>query len=181
MSQRSLSQRVGIALGLTNLLVRRLVRKGWVRMIRVNPNRVAYLLTPAGLAAKARLSCAYFVHSTRFYAEARDRVLRSLERLSAEWPGPDGTAKEVVFFGAGEVAEIGFICLHETDLRLVAVVDETRTKPFFGLPVCPPEQASALARVATPPIVLPMSFEPPDALEERLLRAGIPVDRVFWI
>ena len=31
------------ALGLTNLLMRRVVRQGWVRMIHVRPNRVSYL------------------------------------------------------------------------------------------------------------------------------------------
>jgi len=50
LSQRSLSRDLGIALGLTNLLVRRFVRKGWVRIIRIKPNRVRYLLTPAGIA-----------------------------------------------------------------------------------------------------------------------------------
>ena len=41
---------MGIALGLTNLIIRRLVHKGWVRIIRIKPNRVRYLLTPAGMA-----------------------------------------------------------------------------------------------------------------------------------
>jgi DNA-binding MarR family transcriptional regulator len=50
LSQRSLSRDLGIALGLTNLIIRRLVRKGWVRIIRIKPNRVRYLLTPAGIA-----------------------------------------------------------------------------------------------------------------------------------
>jgi DNA-binding MarR family transcriptional regulator len=49
-SQRSLSRDMGIALGLTNLIIRRLVHKGWVRIIRIKPNRVRYLLTPAGIA-----------------------------------------------------------------------------------------------------------------------------------
>ena len=49
LSHRSLSRDLGIALGLTNLLIRRLVRKGWVRIIRIKPNRVRYLLTPAGM------------------------------------------------------------------------------------------------------------------------------------
>src|SRR5450759_1891723 len=35
--QRSLAKELGIALGLTNLLVRRLVRKGWVPVIRCVP------------------------------------------------------------------------------------------------------------------------------------------------
>ena len=52
-SQRSLARDLGIALGLTNLLVRRLVRIGWVRAIHIKPNRVRYLITPSGIAVHA--------------------------------------------------------------------------------------------------------------------------------
>ncbi len=48
-SQRSLAKELGIALGLTNLLIRRLVKKGWVKVINVRPNRVRYLITPTGI------------------------------------------------------------------------------------------------------------------------------------
>ena len=49
-SQRSLARQLGIALGPTNLLIKCLVRKGWVRVVHIKPNRVRYLVTPAGIA-----------------------------------------------------------------------------------------------------------------------------------
>jgi DNA-binding MarR family transcriptional regulator len=55
-SQRSLAKVLGIAIGLTSLIVKRLVRKGWVRVIHIKPNRVRYLITPAGIAEKTRMS-----------------------------------------------------------------------------------------------------------------------------
>jgi len=82
-SQRSLSRNLGIALGLTNLLVRKLVRKGWVRVIHLKPNRVRYLLTPAGIAEKARMSRQVLQNNVRFYAEARDRIAERFAQLSA--------------------------------------------------------------------------------------------------
>jgi hypothetical protein len=51
-SQRSLALHLGIALGLTNSLVRGLIRRGWVRAVNIKPHRVRYLLTPAGVAEK---------------------------------------------------------------------------------------------------------------------------------
>ena len=48
-TQRSLARDLGIALGLTNLLIKRLVRKGWMRVTHISPNRVRYLITPAGI------------------------------------------------------------------------------------------------------------------------------------
>src|SRR5438067_1637773 len=73
-SQRHLSQHLGMALGLTNLLVRRIVAKGWIKVVHIRPNRVRYLLTPAGLAAKARLTRESLASSVTFYAEARERI-----------------------------------------------------------------------------------------------------------
>ena len=181
-SQRTLARRVGIALGLTNLLLKRLARRGLVRMVKVKPNRIAYFLTPAGFAAKARLSGAYFMRTTRFYAEARDRVRSSFLRLSSEWPGQDTMGKPVVFYGADEVAEIGFICLQETDLELAGVLDDTRETAFFGRPVLrPSDLPGLLGQLPAHTIVVPMSFEAPDDLTPRLRSAGVPPERIFWV
>src|SRR4051812_42552228 len=73
-SQRRLSDRLGIALGLTNLLLRRVIAKGWVKVVHVQRNRVRYLLTPAGIAAKVHLTREYLEGTLHFYADARERV-----------------------------------------------------------------------------------------------------------
>ncbi|HYT76756.1 MAG TPA: hypothetical protein VEL79_18520 [Vicinamibacterales bacterium] len=109
-SQRHLSQRLGMALGLTNLLVRRIVAKGWIKVVHIRPSRVRYLLTPAGLAAKARLTREYLESSVTFYAEARERIRERSAELSAELGG-DNESKRIVFLGAGQVAEIGHVRL----------------------------------------------------------------------
>jgi DNA-binding MarR family transcriptional regulator len=187
-SQRSLSRELGIALGLTNLLVQRLVRKGWVRIIRIKPNRVSYLLTPAGIAEKARMSRAALQNSVRFYAEARDRIRERFAVLSSVWPGDglrsegDSIEKRMVFYGSGELAEIGYICLQGTDLRLVGVVDDQGRKRFFDVPVCDADRlhatdidGSSFGRLVV------MSFGDTDKIRKQLEALAIPPDRVFWI
>jgi DNA-binding MarR family transcriptional regulator len=195
-SQRSLSREVGIALGLTNLLVRKLVSKGWVRVIHVRPNRVRYLLTPAGIAEKVRLSRQALQNNVRFYAEARDRIAERFAQLSAElavqasvaWPIETGFAgagaapnKRVVFYGGGEVAEIGYICLHRTDLRLVGLVDDAATQ-FFGVPVYPREQLRMDGVAGTPyESVIVMSFGDLDEIRRTLKGQKIPAERITWL
>lgn len=183
-SQRSLSHKLGIALGLTNLLVKRLVQKGWVRMIAIKPNRVSYLLTPAGIAEKTRMSRAYFESSVQFYRETRDRIQQQFATLSGTWPHEHSLErpKRIVFYGAGEVAEIGYVCLAETDLKLVGVVDDARTKPFFGMHVCPSADLDGLAAggVAFDRLVV-MSFGDPSALRAEALARRVPIDRIFWL
>ena len=47
-SQRELSHKFGIALGVTNACLKRMVRKGWIRIRDINPRRIGYYLTPQG-------------------------------------------------------------------------------------------------------------------------------------
>lgn len=181
-SQRSLARNVGVALGLTNLLLRRLARKGLIEIIKVKPNRVRYVITPAGVAEKARMTRAYLDYSLRFYAEARERLQHSFARLSAEWPPSEGADKAIVFYGAGEIAEIGYVCLQDSDLKLVGVADDERRRPFFGLPVHPAEQLGP-ERLAGIPYgrVLVMSLRDSDVKRAMLEERGCPADRIYTL
>jgi len=183
-SQRSIARNLGIALGLTNLIVCRLVRNGWVRLVRVKRNRVRYLLTPAGVAAKARMARARLQSTIRWYAEARARISESLAALSADWPtnGSGSTPKRIVFYGTGEVAEIGYVCLQETDLRLVGVVGDPRRRPFFGMPVHPASELRGrkLNGVTFDRLVV-MSFDDVECTTAALLAVHVSPSRVHWL
>jgi hypothetical protein len=187
-SQRSLSRELGIALGFTNLLLRRLVRKGCIEIVKVRPNHVRYLITAAGIVEKVRLSHAYLDNSVQFYREARDRIREVFAALSREWTVPNGDCpdgcaeKRIGFYGAGELAEIGYICLQDTDLKLVAVIDECCSKRFFGVPVLAPcslEAGHVDGEVFDRLVV--MSFGDADVLRPKIAALGVPSDRVIWL
>lgn len=182
LSQRTLARRLGIALGLTNLLIRRLVRKGWVRVIHSRPNRVMYLLTPSGLAEKARMSRDSLQYSVRFYTEARQRIAARFAALSAELTAGGRDNKSIAFFGTGEVAEIGYVCLQETDLRLVGAVDDHGRSRFFDVPLYSQEwlQQDSAATLPFARLVV-MSFENQNVISSALDGLGFPGERVFWI
>jgi len=181
-SQRTLSRRLGIALGLTNLLIRRLVRKGWVRVIQIRPNRVMYLLTPTGIAEKARMSRDSLQYSLRFYTEARQRIAARFATLSHEWVSSAADEKRIVFFGTGEVAEVGYVCLQETDLRLIGAIDDQGRSRFFDVPLYSENwlKQDPTGNVAFGRLVV-MSFENRDGIGTELGRLGVPEDRIFWI
>lgn len=180
-SQRSLARNIGVALGLTNLLLRRLARKGFIQIVKIKPNRVRYVITPAGVAEKARMTRAYLEYSIRFYADARERLRHSFSTLSAAWPG-SGAEKTIVFYGAGEVAEIGYVCLQESDLTLVGVVDDQRKRPFFGLPVHPTGVLRPGDLEGVPyGCVIVMSLRDTDSTREQLEHLGFPADRIYCL
>ena len=183
-SQRSLAKSLGIALGLTNLILRRVVRKGWVRMIHIRPNRVRYLLTPTGIAEKARMSRDSLKYSIRLYTEARERIrdqIAALAQTSAQ-SGNGNDGRRVAFLGAGELAEIGYVCLQETDLRLVGVIGDSTRARFFNVPVYPLSalRGQKLGDEAFDWLLV-MSLEEREETAAELESANVPPERVHWL
>jgi DNA-binding MarR family transcriptional regulator len=127
-TQRTLASRLGMALGLTNLYLKRLVRKGYVKCVTVSPNRLVYSLTPKGVARKARLTYEFMKYSLDFYRDARQHLRRSLVGAVAE-------QKRIAIFGTGDAAELVFLLVRDMGLELVAVFDTQHNGPFLGLPV----------------------------------------------
>ncbi|HKY22425.1 MAG TPA: hypothetical protein VJM31_14515 [Vicinamibacterales bacterium] len=158
-----------------------MVRKGWVKATNIQRNRVRYLITPKGIAEKARISREYLAASVKLYSEARERIHCTLSALSLRW-APESAVKRVVFFGGGEVAEIGYVCLQETDLQLVGVIDDARPKPFFGVPVHPVDRLSPHALDGVPyGRIIVMSFSDQASICRTLDDRGIPSNLVEWI
>jgi DNA-binding MarR family transcriptional regulator len=127
LTQRDLSQRLGIALGLVNSYLKNLVAKGYITVKNIPPKRYAYYLTPKGFAEKTRLAYDLLQDYTRIYREAKNnyrQLFFELERSGV---------KRIVFAGADEVAEFAYITLQETKLELIGVVDnEKKIDRFFG-------------------------------------------------
>jgi len=127
LTQRDLSLRLDIALGLVNSYIKNLIAKGFITVKSIPTRRYAYFLTPKGFAEKTRLTYHLLQDYTRIYREARSGFKDLFSELRN-----DGV-KQVVFAGADEVAEIAYITLQEMDMQLSSVVDEELAgKRFFG-------------------------------------------------
>lgn len=63
--QRDLAQIVGLSLGMTNAIVKRLAQKGWITIRKVNNRNIHYAVTPAGVDQIARRSFRYFKRTIR--------------------------------------------------------------------------------------------------------------------
>jgi DNA-binding MarR family transcriptional regulator len=124
-SQRDLAGELGISLGLVNSFIKRLVKKGFVKISTIPNKRIKYILTPRGAAEKTRLTYEYIQHSYRFYKNARQKLRELYADLAKQ-----GVTR-IVFYGAGDLAEIAYIFLQETPIQLVAIVDEEQKGKGF--------------------------------------------------
>lgn len=125
LSQRDLSKRLNIALGLVNSYIKNLISKGYITIKNIPSKRYTYYLTPKGFAEKSRLTYDLLYDYTRIFREAR-RDFRGLFNELVD----DGI-KKVVFAGADEVAEIAYLSHQEVNIDLVGVVDDGRAKESF--------------------------------------------------
>lgn len=133
-SQREMAKKLNISLGLVNSFIKRLARKGYLKITSIPSNRVKYLLTPRGAAEKTRLTYAYIQYSYHFYKDARIKLKRLFSELSGQ------NVKRIVFYGATDLAEIAYMSLQETPIQLVAIFDaEKAESSFLGLKIEHPD------------------------------------------
>jgi len=119
-TQRGLAGKFNISLGLVNSFVKRLARKGYIKITTISRNRVKYILTPKGFAEKSRLTYEFIQYSFSFYR----RTLRKLEDLVHEFEKRG--VEKVVLYGANDLAEIASVSLKASDIELVGVVDDLK-------------------------------------------------------
>ena len=134
-SQRELSSKLNLSLGLVNTFLKRLVSKGYFKMTTMPRNRVKYFLTPEGLARKSRLTAEYLRYSVNLYRDIKTLLLNKYQEMEQK------EVKKILFFGAGEEAELAYLYLQLTDIQLVGVVAETPSRTrFFDFPVAGPDR-----------------------------------------
>ncbi len=113
-TQPTLAAKLGLAVGTVNWYVKRLVAKGYVKVTRLQRKRLRYLLTPAGLTEKSKLTVAYVEQSMSVYRMTRKRTQDLVRR--AQQAG----CAAVVVDGSGDLADVVRLTCMEQG---VAVVD----------------------------------------------------------
>lgn len=116
LTQRHISRRLGIALGLVNAYLRRCAKKGYIKISQAPPNRYAYYLTPTGFSEKMRLTTEYLAQSLKFVRAARsqcDEIFRRCDTLG--W-------RRVAVAGLGELTEIAILSSGDFPIEIPGLV-----------------------------------------------------------
>jgi len=168
LTQRALAQRLGVALGLTNLYLKRLSRKGYLKIVEfpkkpATRKRLRYLLTPKGIAEKTRLTYEHMSYALNLYRRTRETLRGTLAELA-----PAG-AKRIAFFGTGDAAELAYLTLREFGLEPVAVFAAQAGGDFLGYRIRP---AAELVDEELDRIIV-ATFERPEPVVAELTALGI--------
>lgn len=171
-SQRYLSDQLNISLGLVNSFLKRLAQKGYFKARTIPRNRVKYILTSKGAMEKSRLTYAYVQHSFRFYRDARKKLRATLSRLDQKG------IQDIVFYGAGELAEIAYLSLQETNIELLAIVDpEHHSKPFFKVLI----KTTDFLTTVKDKVILITKMDSDGTLPEKIAQHGVDAENIVTI
>jgi DNA-binding MarR family transcriptional regulator len=99
-TQASLAAQLGVAVGTVNWHIKRLISKGYVKVKRAQRRKLRYIITPEGIAFRARLTVNYIETSMRLYRRTRTRVRELLAEVQQS--GYD----RVQLIGDGDIADI---------------------------------------------------------------------------
>jgi DNA-binding MarR family transcriptional regulator len=131
-SQRELSHKFGIALGVTNACLKRMVRRGWIRITGFNHHKIGYYLTPKGVAEKAKLTLHMVSWTVQHYSALKDIIGEKLLEMQ------DMGVERIVFYGVSDEMEVAYVSLKGSNMELAGIVeDEENWRPIkiFGFDV----------------------------------------------
>ena len=111
-SQATLADTLGVAVGTINWHLKRMIAKGYVKVKRMQRKKLRYILTAEGIALRANLTLKYIENSFSLYNLIRQRTRKVLDELRAF--GLDTVRIE----GDGEVAEVCLLTCLEQGIQI---------------------------------------------------------------
>lgn len=153
-SQRKLSKKLGLALGLTNSYLKKCIAYGLVKIEQIPANCYLYYLTPKGFAEKSRLMSNYLTDSMRIFREIRAECMKFYASFDVTY------TQKLAIIGSNDLSEVA---------RLVAKNYNVQVDVFESLEVASGSfDYWLIADLADPQVVY-------DALAERVSSSQIMV------
>ena len=164
LSQRQLARRLGIALGVANLLVRSLASKGYIRVSQLGWRRWVYVVTPKGMARKVNLTLSYVERFFQHYRRVRLLLQEEISEL------PLNRESRVAIIGTSDMAELAYLALRDAGVDEIEVFERTPTSPsFLGMPV---RELGAIEADSYAKVVI-VDPEEADAVRDELAANGV--------
>jgi DNA-binding MarR family transcriptional regulator len=99
-NQATMAEKLDVAVGTVNWHIKRLVSKGYVKAKRAQRKKLRYIITPEGIALRAKLTVQYIENQMRLYRETRQGVKKILAEIKEEG------FNQVRITGESEIADV---------------------------------------------------------------------------
>lgn len=116
-TQSTLAESLGVAVGTVNFVVKRMVKKGYIRVKQLGRRRLKYLITPEGIALRTKLAMVSIQYSMQLYRETRLEAQKLLAQVRKQ--GYDSIRLE----GDGDLAEVVRLTCIEQGVTVTRTLD----------------------------------------------------------
>tara|TARA_B100000029_G_C17561202_1_gene953448 strand:+ start:560 stop:1186 length:627 start_codon:yes stop_codon:yes gene_type:complete len=125
LSQRQLSRRMGVALGVGNLLLKNLAKKGYIKVTQLSWKRWVYVITPKGMTRKVNLTLSYIESFLGHYKRVKIILKDNLNSLTLN------KESRVAIVGTGELAELAYLALLDIGVDEIEMFGNENDKRIF--------------------------------------------------
>ena len=106
-TQRRISHQIGLSLGMTNLIIKKLIAKGYVKVKGLDRRRVQYILTPRGFAEKVKKTHRYLWRTIETLKKVKEKIQDTVLEYYEKGE------RNFTILGKGEFADIVEISLRD--------------------------------------------------------------------
>ena len=118
LSQRSLAHKLNISLGLTNSILQNLIHRGLIKAQKMTGRKILYLITPKGMVQATNFIYDRVRETRHYYQYAKDLLTARFTILY------DKGARRAVIYGTGQLAEITYLSLLDSPLKLHSILTD---------------------------------------------------------
>ncbi len=126
LTQRKISHKLGLSLGMTNIILKKLASKGYIKVKGLDRRKVQYILTPKGFAEKTKKSYRYFLKTIHSLQEMKKKIQHLILMEYKE-----GKTRFVIL-GDGELADIVELSLKNLDNSGLEYIRVSRPEDVSG-------------------------------------------------
>ena len=171
-SQRELSRKLNISLGLVNTFIKKLTNQGICKIENRPKSKIKYMLTPLGVIEKTKLTKKYLAYSIDYYKGIKQRISEILSALA------NAGKKKIVLYGAGEITEITCIVVDENNLDKVMIFDDQKAnRKICGVKI---NKENEILN-SEYDVVLINDVENSKRTCQQLINKGVPENKIFTI
>lgn len=111
--QRDIAAKTGFSLGLTNLIIRRLIKKGYLKAKQLNRKKIQYILTPKGFKEKAKKSYNYTLKTINALKTIKSKIQSLISEQASQG------ASKFVLIGNSELADIAEMAFKSLNINYI--------------------------------------------------------------
>jgi DNA-binding MarR family transcriptional regulator len=131
-NQRIIAKNAEISLGLTNIIIKRLVNKGYIKIQQIPPRRIKYMLTPKGLAEKAKKTYSFTLKTISLINSIKNHTQQVINEEIKKG------ADKFIISGTGELITITEIAFRDLGIKGIEynIIEDKEKTDTAKTPYC---------------------------------------------